>query len=311
MIVVCGEALIDLVPAGVPGTWRAAYGGGPANTAVALARLGTPAALACRLSVDNFGRQLRSYLQAAGVDLRLAVSASEPTTLAVVALDERGSADYQFYVNGTADWQWSALELPAVLPPGTRGLHVGSLASVLPPGAAVLRQWVSAHRDDAMVTYDVNVRAALLPEREAYRREISGWLDAAHVVKASDDDLDWLYPGQDRLDVARRWLDEHDLALVLVTAGADGAIAVTPGQDPVHVAGIAVDVVDTVGAGDTFTAAFLHHVDLQPGGFDRDALTAALRFAVAAAALACTRKGAQPPTLDEVEKLLGGAYPST
>jgi fructokinase len=309
MIVVCGEALIDLVPAGPPATWRAAYGGGPANTAVALARLGTPVALACRLSVDNFGRQLRSYLLDAGVDLSLAVSATEPTTLAVVAFDERGSADYQFYVNGTADWQWSPGELPNVLPPGTRGLHIGSLASILPPAAAVLREWITAHRGDAMVTYDVNVRAALLPEREIYRREVRAWLDAAHVVKASNDDLAWLYPGEDPLDVARRWLDEHDLTLVLVTAGADGAVAVPRGQEPVHVGGVAVEVADTVGAGDTFTAAFLHLVELRADGFDRASLASALRFAVAAAALACTRKGAQPPTLDEVEKLL--ARPGT
>jgi fructokinase len=304
MFVVCGEALIDLVPAGPPATWRAAYGGGPANTAIALARLGTPTALACRLSGDTFGRQLRQYLTDNGVDLRLAVSATEPTTLAVVTFDERGGPGYQFYVNGTADWQWSARELPDELPPGTRGLHIGSLASILPPGAAVLRKWITAHRDDAMVTYDVNIRPALLPERETYRREVSAWLDAAHVVKASVDDLDWLYPGQDPLDVARRWIDEHDLALVLITAGPDGAVAVPRDQDPVRVPGVAVEVADTVGAGDTFTAAFLHRIDLEPGGFDRAGLASALRFAVAAAALACTRKGAQPPTLDEVEELL-------
>ncbi|GAA1814406.1 carbohydrate kinase [Planosporangium flavigriseum] len=304
MFVVCGEALIDLVPAGPPATWRAAYGGGPTNTAVALARLGTPTALVCRLSGDNFGRQLREYLANNGVDLRLAVAASEPTTLAVVAFDERGGPDYQFYVNGTADWQWSAHELPDDLPPGTLGLHIGSLASILPPGAAVLREWITAHRADTTVIYDVNVRPALLPERETYRREVRAWLDAAHVVKASVDDLDWLYPGEDALDVARRWIDEHDLSLVLVTAGPDGAVAVPCGQDPVRAAGIPVDVADTVGAGDTFTAAFLHRVGLPAGISDRASLAEALRFAVAAAALACTREGAQPPTLDEVEDLL-------
>jgi fructokinase len=308
MIVVCGEALIDLVPAGPPATWRAAYGGGPANTAVALARLGTPAALACRLSNDNFGRQLRSYLLDNGVDLRLAVVATEPTTLAVVTFDERGSADYQFYVNGTADWQWSVGELPPELPPGTWGLHAGSLATILPPGAPVLRQWIAAHRDEAVVTFDVNVRAALLPDREMYRREISGWLDVAHIVKASNDDLDWLYPDRDPLDSARGWLDEHDVDLVLVTAGAEGAVALPRGQDAVRVPGIRVDVADTVGAGDTFTAAFLHRLASGPlrplGSLDPGSLESSLRFAVAAAALACTRAGAQPPTLDEVEEML-------
>ncbi|MGC9670370.1 carbohydrate kinase family protein [Planosporangium sp. 12N6] len=303
MIVVCGEALIDLVPAGSAATtWHAAYGGGPANTAVALARLGTPAALACRLSGDGFGRQLRAYLADSGVDLHLAVAASEPTTLAVVGFDEQGVADYQFYVSGTADWQWSPDELPDRLPAGTQGLHVGSLATVLPPGADVLHAWAAAHRDETMVTYDVNVRSALLPDRDAYRRHVEAWLDVAHVVKASDDDLRWLYPGRDPLVVVRDWLDRHDLALVLVTEGADGAVAVPRGHAPVRVPGIEVDVVDTVGAGDTFTAAFLHR--LPSGPFDADHLVPALRFAVAAAALVCTRKGAQPPTQDEVEELL-------
>jgi fructokinase len=314
MIVVCGEALIDLVPAGPSATWRATNGGGPANTAVALARLGTPAALACRLSGDAFGRQLREHLRASGVDLRLAVAAREPTTLAVVSLDERGSADYQFYVNGTADWQWSPDELPAKLPPGTQGLHVGTLASMLPPGAAVLYEWIAAHRDDAVVTYDVNVRPALLPDRAAFGRQVAGWLDLAHVVKASHDDLAWLYPDTDPIDAARAWQEEHAIAVVLLTLGAAGAVAVPRGADPLPVAGIHVDVVDTVGAGDTFAAAFLHWLAsremLRPDLADRASIAAAVRYAVAAAALACTHEGAQPPTPGEVEQLLADNDPA-
>jgi fructokinase len=346
MIVVCGEALIDLVPANqtqaaapaaeqamaaeqtlVPaqagdplapgasgGIWRAAYGGGPANTAVALARLGTPAALACRLSDDAFGRQLRRYLLDSGVDLRLAVAASQPTTLAVVALDQYGGADYQFYINGTADWQWATAELPDDLPDGTVGVHIGSLASILPPGAEVLRRWLAAHRDRAAVTYDVNVRSALLPDRDAYRTHVAGWLDVAHVLKASHDDLAWLDPDRDPLDVARAWVDRYDLTLALVTLGPYGAVAVPRGQDLVRVPGVHVDVVDTVGAGDTFTAAFLHWLasrgELTTGVPGPETLTAALDFAVAAAAIVCTREGAQPPTLAEVEELLRARNPA-
>jgi fructokinase len=344
MIVVCGEALIDLVPAGsgesptgpapepaiepAPepahrpasggaasgGLWRAAYGGGPANTAVALARLGTPAALACRLSEDAFGRQLRQYLLDNGVDLGLAVAATEPTTLAVVALDQYGGADYQFYINGTADWQWSAAELPVELPPDTIGVHIGSLASILSPGAEVLRGWLAAHRDQTVVTYDVNVRAALLPDRTVYRSHVAGWLEVAHVMKASHDDLAWLEPDQDPLDVARAWLDRYDMTLALVTLGPYGAVAVPRGQDLVRVPGVHVDVVDTVGAGDTFTAAFLHWLasrdELTAGVPGPDTLTAALDFAVAAAAIVCTREGAQPPTLAEVEDLLRARNPA-
>ncbi|MDT4989139.1 MAG: fructokinase [Micromonosporaceae bacterium] len=312
MIVVCGEALIDLLPAGPVGgpvgEWRAVCGGGPANTAVALARLGTPARFVGRLAGDAFGRQLRAYLETSGVDLSLAVRAAEPTTLAVVAVDGAGAAEYQFYVNGTADWQWSPAELPAHLPTGTVGLHIGSLATVMAPGAAVLRAWTTGHRDRAVVSYDVNVRPALVGDPVAYGSEVACWLDVAHLVKASDDDVRWLHPGREPLDVARAWLDRHDLTLVLITLGRAGAVAVTRNRDPVRVPGIAVPVVDTVGAGDTFTAALLHYLvsqgDLGVDALDRADLPRALRFAVAAAAIVCTRQGANPPTRAEVDRML-------
>jgi fructokinase len=316
MIVVCGEALIDLVPTGEPDTYRAVPGGGPANTAVALSRLGTPAYLLCRLSGDGFGRRIRDHLVASGVDLSLAVEAAEPTTAAVVGLDDSGGAEYQFYVQGTADWQWASAELPERLPPGTRALHFGTLSSILPPGAEVLREWAAAQRDRATVVYDVNVRPALLPDRAGYGAAVEPWLKAAHVVKASDDDVAWLYPEREPIDAARAWLDDHDLALVLLTCGADGAVALTPHGPPVRVPGFPVQVVDTVGAGDTFTGALLHAL---AGSYDDSAeaagvlgpqplagprLAEALRFAVAAAAIACTRKGAVPPTRAEVDGFL-------
>ncbi|MEV5407443.1 carbohydrate kinase [Thermopolyspora sp. NPDC052614] len=328
MIVVCGEALIDLVPTGEPDTYRAVPGGGPANTAVALSRLGTPARLLCRLSGDGFGRRLRDHLVASGVDLSLAVEAAEPTTAAVVGLDNSGGAAYQFYVQGTADWQWAPAELPAELPPGTRALHFGTLASILPPGAEVLRAWAAAQREHATVVYDVNVRPVLLPDRARYRAAVDPWLKAAHVVKASDDDLAWLYPERDPLDTARAWIGDHGLAVVLLTCGAEGAVAVTPSGPPVRVPGFPVKVVDTVGAGDTFTGALLHalaargalpdrtaesgssagpdQVSASPGPefASRSDLADALRFAVAAAAITCTRAGAVPPTRAEVDGFL-------
>jgi fructokinase len=298
MIVVCGEALIDLVPAGTDGTWRAVPGGGPANTAVAVARLGTPVHLLCRLSHDGFGRRLRAHLTENGVNLGLAVDAAQPTTLAVVGLDERGSADYQFYVENTSDWQWSPEELPDALPSGTRALHFGSLASVVPPGAAILRAWAARHRQDATVVYDVNVRPALIPDRAEYRRNVEAWLEVAHIVKASDDDLRWLYPDADPLDSARVWLSHHLLDLVLVTKGSAGAVALVADGPPVEASGLTVKVVDTVGAGDTFTGAFLH------ASIERGLpLVSALRYAVGAAALTCTRAGAAPPLGAEVDAL--------
>ncbi|WP_067180165.1 carbohydrate kinase family protein [Microtetraspora niveoalba] len=296
MIIVCGEALIDLVPAGAENTWRAVPGGGPANTAVALARLGTPARLLCRLSRDGFGRRLRDHLTTNGVDLSLAAEAAEPTTLAVVDLDEHGSADFRFYMERTADWQWTPGELPASLPPGTRALHVGSLASVLPPGADVLRSWAARHRGEATVVYDVNVRPAVLPGREPYLERVEAWLTAAHVVKASEEDLRWLHPERHPLDTARTWLADHGLDLVLVTRGAAGAVALRADGPPVEAAGVPVRVVDTVGAGDAFTGAFLHATADRGMG-----LADALGYAVRAAALTCTREGAAPPSRAEVD----------
>lgn len=313
MFVVCGEALIDLVPTGEPDTYRVVPGGGPANTAVALARLGAPVRLLCRLSGDGFGRRIREHLVAGGVDLSLAVDAAEPTTAAVVGLDESGRAEYRFYVQGTADWQWTPAELPAQPPPGTRALHFGTLASILPPGAEVLRAWAAAQRDRHTVVYDVNVRPALLPDRARYGAAVEPWLKTAHVVKASDDDVAWLYPDADPLDVARAWVHDHGLALVLITRGARGAVAVTPDDPPVRVPGFPVPVVDTVGAGDTFTGALLHTLAARGALPDRPAgrpafpaagLAGALRFAAAAAAVTCTREGAVPPTRAEVDAFL-------
>jgi fructokinase len=315
MVVVCGEALIDLVPAGptdgppTGDTWHAVPGGGAANTAVALARLGTATRLLCRLSGDAFGRQIRRHLLANGVDLGLAARAREASTLAVVGLDDSGAAEYQFYVDNTADWQWTPEELPAALPPGTRALHFGTLASILPPGADVLRAWADDLRATTTIVYDVNVRPALLPDRAEYSERIAAWLDVAHVVKASDDDLAWLHPGRSPLDTARAWLADHDLDLVLLTRGADGAVAVVRGGPPIEAPGLPVRVADTVGAGDTFTAAFLHTIldETTPGclsGVPAAALAEALRYAVAASALACTREGAVPPTLAELSDFL-------
>jgi fructokinase len=307
-VVVCGEALIDLVPAGF-GQWRAVCGGGPANIAVALARLGTRVAFAGRLATDGFGRQIREHLRAAGVDLRYAVAAAEPTTLAVLAVDAAGRADYRFYVDGTADWPWTPAQLPGRLPDSVRWLCVGTLASVLPPGAEVIRHWAGRHR--VPVVFDVNVRPAVLPDPAAYRERVYRWLPVATVVKASEDDLAWLYPDRDPLEAARDWLQRAGPALVLLTRGGAGAVALPRDGAAVTVPAPPVSIVDTVGAGDTFVAGFVHRYPsaphLNPGGGwapAADDLAAALRFAVAAAALTCTRPGASPPTAAEVDQLL-------
>ncbi|RKS09487.1 fructokinase [Nocardiopsis sp. Huas11] len=311
MIVVCGEALVDLVPRPGPGQWRAVPGGGPANAAVALARLGADSALLCRLSGDAFGRQIRAHLTERGVDLGLAVAASEPTTLAVLALDAAGGADYGFYLQGTADWQWRPEELPE-LGAGTEAVHVGSLAAVLEPGAGRLRAWARAHRHRTTVFFDVNARPAAGVPRSEAARQAAEWMEVAHVVKVSEEDIEVLEPGRDPLLVAERWVVRHELDLLLLTRGSEGAVALSSHWgDRVEVPGVRVGVRDTVGAGDAFGAAVLARLSERgvlargPAAVDPASARDALAFAAATAALACTTEGADPPRRAEVESFLG------
>ncbi|HTC69041.1 MAG TPA: PfkB family carbohydrate kinase, partial [Acidothermaceae bacterium] len=182
MIVVCGETLIDLVH--VEGeTWRALPGGSPANTAVALARLGTPAAMLARISGDAFGTRLRARLVDDDVDLRFVVDASEASSMAVVDLDESGGARYSFYLQGTADWQWTPAELPVSFDPSVAAIHAGSMALLMAPGGAVLEAMLLRERSSRVVSIDPNVRASICPDPVRYRETVERWLRVAHVVK--------------------------------------------------------------------------------------------------------------------------------
>ncbi|PRX97220.1 carbohydrate kinase family protein [Allonocardiopsis opalescens] len=336
MIVVVGEALIDLIgsapaDAGAPRSgrgaappdpvYRAVCGGAPANTAVALARLGVPAALLGRIGADTFGQRLRAHLERNGVRPELLVAAAEPTTLAIATLDDAGRARYDFRVDGTADWQWTPAELPDPLPEGTAALHVGSLAMAVPPGARVLEEWlhrVRAH-SAATVSYDPNVRPALAGEPAEAVARVERQLALADIVKASDEDIDHLYPGRDPLDAARDWLARGP-ALVVVTRGAAGAFALAGPGEPLHAPFVPVDTADTVGAGDAFAAGLLDALGTLGALADRAALRRlcaapdpanrlgpVLAHAQAVAALSCTRPGADPPYRDELPAGAGAA----
>jgi fructokinase len=310
MIVVCGEALIDLVDQG-GGMFRAHPGGSPANVAVGLARLSIPAALLARVAEDGFGRLLRRYLVDNGVDPRFLVGAAEPSTLAVVSLDEAGVASYRFYVNGTADWQWTPDQLPPALPADVVAVHAGSLALCIEPSASVLTELLRSERDRGQVTisFDPNLRSAFETDPDAARRRVERQVALADVVKVSSEDLAWLLPDEPPEQVARRWT-ELGPAIVLVTLGADGALAVGPDGTEVHRASPPVELADTVGAGDAFTAGLLAALDRRGllGGTNRPALTAVgaatlaeiIDEAAVVAAITCSRPGADPPTRDEV-----------
>jgi len=296
VIAVCGEAIVDLVPSG-PTTYEMTPGGSPANTAVAIARLDVPVTMLARLSDDDIGRLLRDHLAHNGVDLSHAVAATEPSALAVVARDADGSASYRFLLDGAPDWQWTDGEL-GPLPEPVVALHTGSIA--LATSAAVER-FLERSRDSCTISIDPNLRPSTL---EHARNALPHWLQLADIVKASTDDIALLHPGQDAVQVVERWSDLGP-AVVVVTAGAHGAYAAVAGE-VLHVPAEPVQVVDTIGAGDTFSAGLLvglHRAGLLGGrlsGLTPDQLRPALDLALRAAARTCSRAGADPPRADEL-----------
>lgn len=311
---VAGEALVDLVPAPVGGYLEIAPGGSPANVAVGLARLGVATRLLARLADDPLGRRVRTHLEKNGVQLDHAVTAPEQTSMALVTVDEDGGPSYDFRVAGTADWQWSADELRGALDRGPAGpvvaLHSGSLALTTPPGAAELRALMTRAAATATVSYDPNCRPLLMGSAGEVLAGVHELLAVADVVKVSLEDLGWLCPGVDAEQVLEDWLD-HGPALVAVTLGGDGVLAGTAGGVRTRRPGVTVTVVDTVGAGDTFSAALLaglHARDLlgalrRPAlrTIDAPSLDGLFDEAVRAAAITCSRRGADPPTAAELD----------
>lgn len=320
-VLVVGECLVDLAPAGearqgIAGkSYVALPGGSPANVAVGLARLGVRTGFAGRFSAEGFGPWLRQHLSSNGVDLSTSVDATEPATLAVVTLDAAGRASYTFYGPETADWRWSAGELP--VPSGFAAVHSGSLATTFEPGASVLAKWLEAVRDsgDAVVSFDPNVRAGLVADLTAYRDRLERLVACAHIVKASDDDLAVAYPGSAVEKVAESWLS-GGAALVVVTEGPRGARAFHASGAQASCVPPAVEVADTIGAGDTFSASLLAYLAsagaLTPEGvasLGSEELERAIGYAVAASAFTCTRPGADPPTATELATFCEAVVP--
>jgi fructokinase len=310
MIVVAGENVIDLVPdPSDPDLYHAHPGGGPANVAVATARLGTRAALLARVSHDVFGRRVRQRLAADGVLDSLLVAAAEPSALAVVSFDEQRRASYDFWLSGAADWQWSDDELPATLDPSTTVLHCGTLAAYLSPGAEALERLADRVRGAVVVSFDPNVRPTITGGLDAARVRAERWFRRVDLVKASDDDLAHLYPDVPTAAAARTVL-RCGAAMVVVTTGRSGALCVTADGE-VSVPAPAIEVVDTVGAGDTFMGALLDGLERtgvvgagRPlAEADLGVLAPLIGRACAAAALNCARPGADPPTAIELDAL--------
>lgn len=300
--VVCGEALIDLIPTGAGSTlasdWVAQSAGGPMNTAIALARLDHEVEFLGRLGDDAFAAQLRSHLAANGVGTTVAVAASAPTSLAIVSLDAAGKASYTFHFAGSANFGWTPADLPSLA--ADDWLHVASLVSVVDPGAEPLLAWVRAGRGP--LSFDVNVRPSVLPDPQEYWARVEPWLVAVGerggLVKGSDEDFAYVAgPGRlpaDPEELALTLQGRYGVRTVAITLGGEGALAASD-DEVVRATTSPITLVDTIGAGDTFMAGLL-------SGLVADGLSLqrSLQRAVDAAALVCTRQGANPPTRDEV-----------
>jgi fructokinase len=301
VIVVCGEALIDLVPHEGGTAYSPRPGGSPTNVAVGLGRLGIETALLARVSNDGFGRLLRAHLTRSHVDLVTAVSAKEPTTLAVVTLSPAGSAEYAFYVEGSTDGAWHPDDLPGALPDEAVALHVsGSLALAVAGMGDTLELLLRREWPLRTLTFDPNLRPGLARNPDHLRARLEEWIELTDLVKISSDDLAWLTPGEPVEDVAARWRGRGP-ALVVVTRGADGVHALGP-EGSVDLPAEPIEVADTVGAGDAFMAGLLAALDAA-GQLPRErlaalpakTLAAVLKQALHVAAITCTRVGADPP----------------
>ena len=308
-IAVIGEVVADAVlpPDGVVnGVAHLAVhpGGGPANTAVALARLGSTARFAGRLSGGALGALCRAKLEASGVDLTTSVVVDNPATLAIARLDADGAASYEFYTDGTADWGWTDETLAPVLEgpfPATGppvAVHTGTLALALQPSGSVIENLLGRARERLTVSIDPNLRTQLIPAI-SYRQRIDVWAALADILRLSEDDLDQLWPGWTPEQAAEH-LHKLGVALVVVSLGSAGAFASFRGTS-LRVPIAPTTLVDTVGAGDSFHAGLLHHLAEHGvlGGrleaLSPQTLEQALRFASRVAAINCSRPGADPP----------------
>ena len=283
---VAGEALIDLLPIGE--TKQATVGGGAANTARALANLGVNTSFIGGISTDEYGSAIEGELK--GVDLSLASKSRLPTALAIVTFDSLGSAKYEFALKDTATFDFRREWLPSSTP-GV--LHVGTLATIIEPGASALFEW--ATELGVPTVFDPNVRPSVLADRDEYRRLVEKWAGISTIVKLSIEDLTWLAYS----DVNHFY--ELGVKLVVLTHGASGIEGHTP-NGVVSVPGIKVNVVDTVGAGDTVGAVLVEGImKFGVEALLHEKLFEVLTRAAKAAAITCTRAGAKPPTLSELE----------
>ena len=307
-VLVIGEALIDVVH-GINGEIKNIPGGSQANTAVALARLGTKTYMRARTSSDPFGTEIRNYLTNQNVILDYSLVVDSPSSVIGAFIQKDGSAKYEANLKGAADYGWTFEELNQVINPDIQIVQLGSLTSYVEPGATNIEKWFSQLRQSNkyLLTFDPNIRHPLDGENEVdVRNRAKKLASLSHVVKASDEDLNWIFSNNNPQDSAIKII-ESGASLVIVTLGKKGAFAVDKKLEIVEVTANEIAVIDTIGAGDTFAAALITQL-LENSWINKNALenlssddlTEILTNCSAASAITCSRQGANPPHRHEV-----------
>jgi fructokinase len=295
---VSGEVLIDLIPDGLK--QKPVVGGGPANTAKALAKLGIDTQFIDGISTDDYGQMAKVEMVSTGVKLNYIKYSNKPTCLAIVSLSDSGSATYEFVIKNTATFDFTPDWLPNPQTERPSLLHIGTLATAVEPGASVLFEWAQSVGRVAPIVFDPNIRPALINNREHYLMKLERWVSISSAIKVSDEDINWLYPSLEIEQVVNNWLSEGP-SLIVVTYGDKGLAGYRVGEK-VSVDAVKVAVVDTVGAGDTVGAILVEAIvkdglDILSG----KRLKMMLKRAAKAAAITVSRSGANPPTLKEIE----------
>jgi fructokinase len=294
---VCGEVVIDLIPDGTER--KAVVGGGPANTAKALSKLGIATQFIDGISSDKYGQMALKELHKDGVLLDFVKFSDKPTCLAIVSLNSKGVATYEFVIDDTATFDFSHSWLPDAEDKKPSLLHIGTLVTAIEPAASVLFEWAKKVAKVAPIVFDPNIRPAVMSDRQQYVRQVERWVSISNAVKVSDDDIYWLYPGQDLDQVAKRWLGMGP-ELIVVTFG-DKGLAGYRQDSKISVDAKKVIVADTVGAGDTVGAILVEAII--EDGLDKlkqERLSEMLDRAARAAAITVSRTGAKPPGRDEI-----------
>jgi fructokinase len=295
---VTGEVLIDLIPEG--SKRKPIVGGGPANAAKALSKLGIDTQFIDGISTDDYGQMAKGELISAGVKLDYVKYADKPTCLAIVSLSDSGSASYEFVIENTATFDFTPDWLPNPQSERPSLLHIGTLATAIEPGASVLFDWAQSVATVAPIVFDPNIRPAVISDRKQYVKQVERWVSISSTVKVSDEDLKWLYPSLEIEQVVNNWLAKGP-SLIVVTYGDNGLAGYRQGEK-VSVDAVKVAVADTVGAGDTVGAILVEAIVKDSlSSLSGVRLEMMLKRAAKAAAITVSRSGANPPTLKEID----------